>query len=520
MLSIHRQAKSQGRFTTRGFFPLIAVVLILLTPMRLLAHPLGNFTVNRYSRLELNTDQVRLTYIVDMAEIPTHQERTEIDADGDGVLSQTEQTAYIARMLATLTPNLHLTLNNSAFTWQAQNQELTFPEGQAGLPTLRLQAEFVAPLPEEKIIWQADFRDDNYIDRIGWQEVIVRADESVKLHQSSAPAQDVTQELHIYPTDLLQSPLAIHQASFRFEPLAVANSTQTQSNKSATTSINTATTSASIGRPADPFAELVKIQDFGPWAILLALLAAFGWGAAHAFSPGHGKTVVAAYLVGSRGTVGHALFLGATTTLTHTAGVFLLGFLTLFAAQFIAPETLYPWLGVISGLLVVAIGLSLAWGRLWGLLGRQAGGHPHDHEHSHEPHDHPHPHEHHHDQHGHSHLPPGADGSPVTWSSLLALGVSGGLLPCPSALVLMLGAISLQRIGFGLALIVVFSLGLASVLTAIGITLVYAGKLFQRIPESGPWVRLLPVASALFITVVGLGITIQALMNIGVLKLV
>lgn len=111
----------------------------------------------------------------------------------------------------------------------------------------------------------------------------------------------------------------------------------------------------------------------------------------------------------------------------------------------------------------------------------------------------------------HSHMPPGTDGAPITWRSLLALGVSGGLLPCPSALVVMLSAIALGRVGFGLLLIVAFSLGLAGVLTAVGIAMVHAGKLFDRVPSSGRALRLLPVASALFITAAGLGITWQAL---------
>lgn len=248
--------------------------------------------------------------------------------------------------------------------------------------------------------------------------------------------------------------------------------------------------------------------------LLLALLTAFGWGAMHALTPGHGKTIVAAYLVGSRGTTRHALFLGLTTTITHTAGVFVLGLLTLFASQSILPEQLYPWLGVISGVLVVAIGLSLFSGRLRTLTRPDVHSHNHDHNHDHA---HTHNHDHTHD-HGHSYVPPVADDSPVTWRSLLALGVSGGLLPCPSALVVMLSAIALQRIGFGLLLIVVFSLGLASVLTAIGVLFVHAGRLFERIPMGGRLIQALPVASALFITIVGVGITLRTIVQTGTLR--
>lgn len=274
---------------------------------------------------------------------------------------------------------------------------------------------------------------------------------------------------------------------------------------------------SSDGRPSDPFADLIAIPELGLGAVLLALLAALGWGAMHAMSPGHGKTLVAAYLVGAHGTARHTLFLGLTTTVTHTAGVFALGFVTLALSRYILPEQLYPWMSAASGILVVLIGLSLARSRL--LRGAE---HRHDHDHGHSHHhgdahthvranDHAHDHSHEHAHgHGHSHLPPGVDGRPVTWRGLLALGISGGLLPCPSALVLMLGAISLNRIGFGLLLIVAFSLGLAGVLTLFGIALVHAGKWFERIPEGGRIVRFIPVASALFITAAGLVITVQA----------
>jgi ABC-type nickel/cobalt efflux system permease component RcnA len=280
-------------------------------------------------------------------------------------------------------------------------------------------------------------------------------------------------------------------------------------------------------READPLADLVAKPNLDPLPFTLALLAAFGWGAAHALTPGHGKTIVAAYLVGSRGTTRHALFLGLTTTLTHTLGVFLLGLITLFASEFILPEQLYPWLGLISGALVVALGLSLFRGYLRYLL--QPEGHePHSHDHDHD-HTHPHDHTHHHD-HGHSHLPPGADGSTISWAGLLALGVSGGLIPCPSALIVMLSAIALQRIGFGLLLIIAFSLGLAGTLTAIGILWVQARRFLERQrlasplfspPLRGGWVSWLryglPAASALLITMIGLGITVQAFMQTGLL---
>ncbi len=512
---------------------LIALVLLLAIPTTLFAHPLGNFTVNRYSRIEADQGQLLLTYIVDMAEIPAHQQRTEIDGNHDGTVDEAEQQAYLDTVTTMLESALQLTLNGQTVPWQLLDRELTFPTGQAGLPTLRVVTKWQAMVANEAAVLQAAYSDQSFPDRLGWQEVVVAGTKAVSLLDSSVPARDVSAELTEYPQELLQSPLTVHEATFRFEPLAVGSSSDTSTQgvnsgvNSAETTITTAMAPLRTGLPADPFTELINIGTLSPFAILLALIAAFGWGAAHAFSPGHGKTVVAAYLVGSRGTVAHALFLGVTTTVTHTAGVFVLGLITLFASQYILPETLYPWLSVLSGLLVVGIGLSLIWSR-WRNPSQahhlHDEMHGHDHEHGHEhghSHDHDHGHGvHSHGGHTHSHLPPGTDGAPITWRSLLALGVSGGLLPCPSALVLMLGAISLHRVGFGLALIILFSLGLASVLTIIGITLVYAGKYFERIPESGRLLRLLPVASAIVITAVGVGITIQALLNSGALRLV
>ena len=260
-------------------------------------------------------------------------------------------------------------------------------------------------------------------------------------------------------------------------------------------------------------------------SFLFATLGSFVWGAMHAMSPGHGKTIVGAYLVGSRATAQHAVFLGLTTTIAHTTVVFALGLVTLFASQYILPEHLYPWLSCLSGLMVVALGLNLfvrQIGRAQ-LLKRLPCAHSHTHEHHSHNHDHDHKHEHHHGDSGHSHghhshLPLGADGSPVTWRSLIVLGISGGLVPCPSALVVLLSSIALGRIGFGLVLVLAFSLGLAGVLTGLGLLLVRTKRLFERLPQVR-LVRVLPAVSALFTTMIGLGITTQALVQTGLVRL-
>ena len=244
------------------------------------------------------------------------------------------------------------------------------------------------------------------------------------------------------------------------------------------------------------------------------MLAAFFWGAAHALTPGHGKAVVAAYLIGARGRARHAGILGLTVTLTHTAGVFVLGAVTLYLSRYILPEVLYPWLSVASGLLVVLIGLALLYRHLDKMFHDRKVGHTHV-EHTH-PHDCEHSHAHSHGGRTHSHLP--AEGSKITWSGLMALGVSGGLVPCPAALVLLLGAISLDRLGFGMVLVLAFSTGLAIVLTGIGLLMIYARKLFERFTFEARAPRLLPVVSASIITLAGVGIALGALQQTGIVN--
>ncbi len=478
---------------------LVAAVAALLVPVVAGAHPLGNFTVNRYSRLEIGREQIAIFYVVDMAEIPTFQLQPQIDTDGNGRLGAAEQEAFLAQQVAQIASQLHLIVDGQALALAPHNQELGFPEGQGGLSTLRLSTWFTAQLPQGSGAREASYRDTNFAERLGWTEVVVRGT-GAELLSSSAPVDDLSQELRSYPEDLLQSPPSLTSATFRFEPGAASATQALQPAQS--------TSYQQVDNSVDNFSSLVTAQLTNPLAVLIALVGAFGLGAAHALAPGHGKTIVAAYLVGSRGTARHALFLGLTTTITHTAGVFALGFITLFISQFILPEQLYPWLSVLSGLMVLVIGFTLLQSRMRGFYRQQA--HAND---DHAGIDGTDMHSHGYGVY-HSHSIPSTDAqSPTMWRNLLLLGVSGGLLPCPSALVVLLSAISLGRVGFGLLLIIAFSLGLAGVLTLIGVLLVHASRWFSRLPIQGPIFRILPLASALVIIVAGIGITAQALMS-------
>jgi ABC-type nickel/cobalt efflux system permease component RcnA len=510
----------------RWILPLvIAIGLgIARAPERAEAHPLGNYTVNQYSRLDVGRDTLSVRYLIDMAEIPAFQERQAIDANSDGQLADAEQAAYLAKQIPALLSGLHLAVNGRPAELRPVAQVLSFPEGQGGLLTLRIQLDLAASLANAAQPIAIEYRDDNFAERIGWREMVIRPGAGVMLKDASVPAQDQSDELHTYPQDMLNSPLNIREAH--------ASATLSAASGGATTSTSNAVQPANARVP-DQFANLIATRELTLPVIALALLLALVLGAGHALTPGHGKTIVAAYLVGARGTARHAIFLGLTTTVTHTAGVFALGFVTLWISNYILPEQLYPWLEFISGVLVVLIGVMLFRSRLIGLFHRRTkderrktNAHSHHHDHGHHDHNHDHHHDHHdhghshdHGPHGHSHMPPGADGQPVTWRSLLALGISGGLLPCPSALVVLLSAIALHRVAFGMLLIVAFSVGLAAVLTGIGLLLVYARRLFEHFPTDGRLLRALPIASAAFVTIAGLAISVGALVQAGVLQI-
>jgi ABC-type nickel/cobalt efflux system permease component RcnA len=500
------------------------------------AHPLGNFTVNQYAGLQISREAVVLDYVLDMAEIPAFQEISTFDANGDGRAEPAEATGYHATKCASLQPDLGLLLNEKALVFTLADSSVEFPVGVGGLPTLRLTCEFRAVLDAQVETFRLSFSNHAFPDRLGWKEIVVIS-ENVTI-QGDFSSISSSNRLTNYPQDLLTSPLEQRQVELEIVPAGVRSPKQP--------AVSVEQGKSPLADRNDAFTRLILLEEINFSTVLLAIVISFIWGAMHAMTPGHGKTVVGAYLVGSRGTLKHAVYLGLTTTITHTLGVFAFGLITLFAAKFILPEQLYPWMSLLSGLFVIGIGFKLLVSRFrssginllapktipvrqltyaveTGDMHRYVLSSAHDHIHAHG-HSHSHgDHEHHpdHNHADHSHLPPGMDGSPVTWRSLLALGVSGGLLPCPSALVVLLGAIALNRVGFGLLLVLAFSLGLAGALTAIGMLFIYAGRLFQRFPAQGGVgtryiVSLLPVVSALFVSVIGVGIVMKALMEMGI----
>jgi ABC-type nickel/cobalt efflux system permease component RcnA len=280
--------------------------------------------------------------------------------------------------------------------------------------------------------------------------------------------------------------------------------------------------------------------------LLVALVVAAGLGAVHALSPGHGKAMVASYLIGSKGRVRDAILLGGIVTFTHVFSVVLLGVLALALTEYLAPEEVYPWLGFASGCLIFVIGYWLLASRALGLGHTHSHSHPRaaedparaeeearEHRHEHEQgdghghsdidgdlHGHTHDRAHEHaDGHEHSHERSHVRSGEVTLWSLLSLGISGGMVPCPSALVVLLAAVAVHRVAFGLTLILAFSVGLAAVLILIGVLAVTATRFMTRSAGEGRWVRALPVMSAGVIMLVGISLLFTSLLSGGVLKM-
>jgi nickel/cobalt transporter (NicO) family protein len=443
----------------------LALLTSLALPTTANAHPLGNFTVNRYAGIEAAGSSLYLRYALDLAEIPTYQLGAEVRAPG-----------YAAR----LARDLELTIDGRRIPLRVLERRLTQRPGAAGLKTLRLDVVYQAATSGREL----QFRDRVLDDRIGWREVTIAAGDGARVVAADVPETSESGALRAYPRSLLRSPLDVSTAGGTIAP---------------GDSPGAAPPIAGAAKPVHQgggFEALIEQDELSLGLLALSLLIAAFWGAAHALTPGHGKALVAAYLVGTRGTPRHAFLLGGTVTIAHTAGVFAIGMVTLGLSQFILPEQLYPWLTLVSGLLVVGVGAAVLRQRL---RSRGSGSHGHSHGHDHD---------HGHDHHGHHHHHQ-YDG--LTSKGILGVGIAAGLLPCPSALVLLLSAIALHRVGLGLALILAFSVGLAATITAIGLVVVYARRAFGRLSLDGPLVRALPAVSATLILAVGIAITVRAI---------
>ena len=408
---------------------LLTIAVFLAFAATASAHPLGNFSINHLAVASAGGGEVRVHYVLDQAEIPTFQERGIAPSE---VLSRKRDE--VTRHLSVLADGRPLRLAVSPGT-------IAHRPGQGGLPTTRVELDLVGRADPRSTVRVVDA---TFPGRVGWKAVLANGQ------------RDPTRRLTTYPKAVLSSPSDVRAATFRVRDGALViprgGSVHTSSDRSGD----------------GGFTKLFDEAAAGRGVLVLLLLAAFGWGALHALSPGHGKAMVAAYLVGTRGTRRDAVVLGVAVTVTHTIGVFALGLVTLALSAYVLPEQLYPWLNLVSALLVLGVGAAV--------LRRRR---------------HHHHHHHHH----------------VTNRSILAMGASAGLIPCPSALVVLLGAIAQHRTGLGLVLITAFSLGLAATLTGLGILVVRAA----RVPLPPRAAAVIPALSAALIVLVGIVMTAKAL---------
>ncbi|WP_432150068.1 nickel/cobalt transporter [Streptomyces sp. bgisy029] len=541
-------------FTTLAAGALVAVAGVASAPAAT-AHPLGNFSVNYHTGLVLRPDRIDAHVVVDHAEISALQERAAIDTDHDGKVSDDEARVHAEKTCSVLSGQLHLSVGGTQAEWRRSSAALVYENGEAGLRTSRLSCSLTSPAD---LTEPADIRAETDYDtrRVGWHEMTA-ASQGVRITRTDVPTTSTTRELRQYPADPLASPPDQRSATLRSEP---------GQGQAAVPAVVADLPGAGViggvlAKVTGAFDSLVGAREITLPVGLLALFLALVLGASHAAMPGHGKTIMAAYLAGRRGTRRDALTVGATVTLTHTAGVLVLG-LALPVSTHLAGETVLMWLGAASGLLVTGIGLWLLTGAVRGRPQHNhhhhGPGHSHSHSHSHSHHDHGHHHDHDHgadSPHHHGPVAPASAGDsapagelqataaiatlarpdrehhPADTSTasrdarrtsrtgLIGMGIAGGLVPSPSALVVLLGAVALGRTAFGVLLVLGYGLGMAATLTLAGLLLVRLRERIEshdraRTLRRNPLLRKLartgPVVTSVLVIAVGLGLTLRA----------
>ncbi len=522
---------------------LAAVAGLLLLPALASAHPLGNFTINHYAGLRVEPDRVLIDVVVDQAEIPTFQTRLDIDADGDGEISDDEAVTGGRTFCASLGHDLRIEIGGIRQAPALEATGLTFPPGVGGLSTMRSVCEFVIAVPDGFTAGTTvRFVDPSFADRLGWREIVVQgsgvtisSDDDLRSTSSSA-------RLTSYPTDLLTQALADIEVTFDVspggpirEPVVISDAqplipaaipaaaNEVPAPKPTSTAEPDLAPAAAVvpgGVGAGDLPAIFRSADLSPLVLIVSLLTAAALGAGHALTPGHGKTLMAAYLVGTRGTALHAVGLGLSVTFSHTLGILVLAAVVLGAQGILAPDLVVKTAPIVAAISIVLIGgwMLFSEGRRRWRARAAADAHQQAHvageDHDHEP-------EHDHavaaggaHQHGgvsHSHLPPG--GTTISWRSLFVLGLAGGLIPSTSALLILLGSIAAGRPAFGFVLVVAFGIGMAVVLGGVGFALVMARGRLDRVDRRSPLGRAstyVPLAAAVLVFGLGLYLTVQA----------
>ncbi|HET7168191.1 MAG TPA: hypothetical protein VFI69_03240 [Candidatus Limnocylindrales bacterium] len=536
--------------------PIVAVVLAAIVPGLAAAHPLGNFTINHYAHVRVAPDRVELDVVIDEAEIPAFQERQTFDTDADGSVSDQEIDAGRVDACRRTAADLAVSADDVPLELVLTAAGLSFPPGVGGLSTMRLVCGFQAALPAIGAArpTRIAFRDGSFPDRIGWREIVATGS-GVRLSAVAGAVRDtsVSERLTRYPADMIADPLADASLTVsavpggpELPPLAVADASaitpatadpSTRPAGSAAPQGSAGPTPDSVvggpmasvpggtvvggvpptgdvpgGIASGDLPDIFRTTDLTPPVLLLALMTAAALGAGHALTPGHGKTLMAAYLVGTRGTPRHALGLGLSVSLSHTVGILVLAGVVVGASDVLPPDAVVRGAPVVAAISIVAIGAWMLvgeWRRRRGRVHDRGAGH--DHRPAHEQARHRND-LHRHGGTSHRHLPTG--GSTITWRGLFALGLAGGLIPSTSALLILLGSIAAGRPAFGFVLVVAFGLGMAAVMAGIGVALVAARGRLDGLPAGGRLVRireLVPTAAAVVVLGFGIYLTAQAL---------
>lgn len=542
-----------NRWAGRGVLLALAVLLLTAIPVSpASAHPLGNFVINHYNGLHLTPDSIENYAVIDSAELPTLTQTNIVDADGDESVSSEERAAFASEECAVVASQQQLTVAGDSAAWQVSSAEFTYSPGQGGLDISRLDCRFTTKVDlgtPAKVIFV-----DNYLsDRTGWREITATSD-GVALDNSPVPAESRSDELRVYPDALLQSPLDEREVELSASPGVGVSAGEAL----AVEEVGGVT--RVLQQLTDRLSALAGDRDLTLGVGLLAVLLALVLGASHAALPGHGKTIMAAYMVGTRGTPRDAVLIGVTVTFAHTVGVLILGALFSAGASF-AGERVLAVLGVVSGALVVVIGLGLLWTAARRRSGATAAdgsqqlfGHGHGHGHGHgyghghseapsddlsRQHTHAVP-DRHHGHTGASSIPlaradvvvldAGSEPAAIAAAereagadkgfrrlTLMGMGLAGGLVPSPTALLVLIICIGLGRTAFGVLLVVAYGAGMAAVLIAVG-------YLIARLPQRISWLRdvakrpifagllkVAPVLTAGLVLLVGIGLTLRSL---------
>jgi nickel/cobalt exporter len=417
------------------------------------AHPLGKFSVNQSVQLTLRPDGIDAVAVVDLAELPTLAGRA---------------TASASQTCADLAAQLAVTVDDVAKSWRVASATLTYAPGAVGLETSRFDCSLNV---------SAELRSNTTVsvvngylqDRVGWRELVATG-AGLAVDTGGLPAVSPSDGLRAYPQDSLASPLDTRKATIHIGAVGAVAAPQA--------ALRSGTSwTARAERTLD---DLTGGEDLTFLGALLAVGLAALLGAAHAALPGHGKTIMAAYLAGRAGRTRDAIAVGATVTATHTVGVLVLGLLITGVAG-LAGEQVLRGLGIASGVVVIAVGA--------GLLVRSRHHHHHHHDHT---------------------------GTPKDRLSIAGLGIAGGLVPSPTALVVLLAAIGLDRGAFGVALVLAYGAGMAATLITAGLLLLELRRRgLDRLRRPGRWAHrlqhALPTATAGLILAAGIGIVVRAM---------